>query len=219
MLPSCSRATSHLSDLWYDAGRARHTGAPDPNRGLYATLQMSDTLGINPSAIPWPYESEPRSEGIGRPFLTLSSPHPGAPHTRVPPGEVALREVSRLVELLTGVTLTRLQCSPRGTCLDLSVSDPQSLAWLAHDMCANDVRFLATVDWCRLSCRGTLRAEPGDIVYQAEFPGPREAGPGESPTALQILGIGLTHELRDRGTLKEQEATWLLELFHNRAER
>lgn len=144
--------------------------------------------------------------------------HAGVPRAWVPPNETALGEVKRLLELLPGVGVVRLQCSPRGTHMDLTVGCTQSLAWLAHTMCANNVLFQVSVDWYHLSNRGTLRAEPGDIVYQVGLPGPRVAGPGESPTALQILGIDLARELRERGMLKESEATRLLELFHNQAD-
>lgn len=141
--------------------------------------------------------------------------HAGKPRAWVPANERTLAEVKRLLNLMPGVEVVEIQCGRSGTTIGLSIGSPQSLARLAHlPHCVNFVMNVG-VDFYRLQNERLSKSDPSGILYRFLIQGPREPEPNGHSTQLQILGISLTHELRERGLLNEDESDRLLEEFNN----
>jgi|GEM_PF-3034841 len=141
--------------------------------------------------------------------------HSGVPRAWVPPKEWTLGQVKNLLNLLPGVEVVEVHCSPDHTYLGFASQSLQSLARLAHTARDANVRLTVGVNAYREANGGLQREDPAVILYRIEVPGRREAKSEESSTTLQILGIYLSKDLREQGLLGEDEAEQLVMRFNN----
>ena len=141
--------------------------------------------------------------------------HAGRPRAWVGPGERTLAEVKRLLNLLPGVEVVEIGCRPEHTGIGITIGFLPSLARVAFTTQNANILLQVCIHDYRVANGELNEHDPAAVLYRMDIPGRRDPEPGGYSTRLQILGIGLTNDLRELGLLGDDEAERLLARFNN----